>query len=124
MFPVVHTMCLLFISLHVPAVYTSVPSGAVSLFSLAPFPLAYCFFFPFSYSIRHPSLGLVIFLPYMCRAESIKGVITANFKDCQTLISVENPLRLQTTRAQLQAANSWEPNSLPGSGFCRHLLLK
>lgn len=47
-FPVVHTMCLLFISPHVPAVSTSAPSGAVSLFSLAPFPLAYCFFFSIS----------------------------------------------------------------------------
>lgn len=99
MFPIVHTMCLLFISPHVPAISTSAPSGAVSLFSIAPFPLAYCFFFPFPYLIRHPSLGLVIFLPYMCRVESIKGVITANFKDCQKFISVANMLRLQRTRA-------------------------
>lgn len=53
----------------------------------------------------------------MCRVESIKGVITANFKDCQKFISVENMLRLQRTRAYLSAANSWDPNSLPGPGF-------
>jgi len=36
MFPVVHTMCLLFISPHVPAITTSAPSGAVKLIFLSP----------------------------------------------------------------------------------------
>lgn len=88
-FPQFTIMSLLPISPHVPAVSTSAPGGAVSSFFLAPFPLAYCCFFLFPNSIRHPFLGLLIFLPYMCGAENIKGVITANCKDCPKFISVD-----------------------------------
>ena len=94
-----------FISTLVPAVSTSAPSEAVSSFFLAQFLLAYCFFLPFLYSIWHPFLGLTVFLPYICKAENVKGVITANFKDCQKFINAKKVLRLQRTGKYLRATN-------------------
>lgn len=88
-FPQFTIISSLSVSPRVPAVSTSVLGGPVSSFFLAPFPLVYCCFFLFPYSVRHPFLGLLIFLPYMCGAENIKGVITADFKDCPKFISVD-----------------------------------